>query len=93
MELCEGGDLFDYMKKRKNKLSEAKSCEITYKLLLIVYYLQSYGIAHRDLKPENIMMTDSSDDAQIKIVDFGLSTFMGPNEVCDDYLGTIVSLF
>ena len=37
-----------------------------------VYYLHSYGIVYRDLKPENILMTDLSDWADIRLLDFGL---------------------
>ncbi len=90
MEICEGGDLHSYIKSRK-KLSEDKSAEICHKLLTVMYYLQSFGIVHRDLKPENIMMTDSSDYADIKIVDFGLSKIIGPHEYCDESFGTVVS--
>lgn len=28
---------------------------------------------HRDLKPENILLSNENDDADIKIIDFGLS--------------------
>ena len=33
---------------------------------------------HRDIKLENVMMSDSSDNAIPKIVDFGLAKFIGP---------------
>ena len=39
-------------------------------------YLHSVGIVHRDLKPENILLSDPSDEATIKITDFGLSKIM-----------------
>ncbi len=42
--------------------------------------MHSYGIAHRDLKLENILMADDSDDTELRIVDFGLSKMIGPNE-------------
>jgi serine/threonine protein kinase len=44
-----------------------------------VKYLHDIGIIHRDLKLENIMMSDTSDTAIPKIVDFGLATFLGPD--------------
>lgn len=40
-----------------------------------IHFLHSQGIVHRDLKPENILLTNSAEDADIKIVDFGLSCF------------------
>ena len=36
-------------------------------------YLHEMGIAHRDLKPENLLLKDTSDEAVVKITDFGLS--------------------
>lgn len=52
--------------------------------------MHSYGIAHRDLKLENILMVNDSDDSQLKIVDFGLSKMIGPNETALDPFGTLV---
>ena len=54
-----------------------------------IYYLHSFGIAHRDLKPENILMEDDTDGACCKIVDFGLSKIIGPNETSLDPFGTL----
>jgi serine/threonine protein kinase len=36
-------------------------------------YLYIHGIIHRDLKPQNIMLTERSENAILKIVDFGLA--------------------
>jgi serine/threonine protein kinase len=46
-------------------------------------------VAHRDLKPENILMENDSDDSGLKIVDFGLSKIIGPNETSLDPFGTL----
>lgn len=43
-----------------------------------VKYLHEIGIMHRDIKLENIMMSDSSDSATPKIIDFGLAKFIAP---------------
>lgn len=48
--------------------------------MLGVKYLHTLGILHRDLKLENIIMSDQTDNAIPKIVDFGLSLILGPNE-------------
>jgi serine/threonine protein kinase len=90
MEHCGGGDLFSYIEKRGFKLEEKRAAEIIHKLSTAVYYLHSYGIAHRDLKPENILMTDYSDSADLRLVDFGLSKIIGPNELCTEPFGTLV---
>ena len=89
MEYCSGGDLFSYIEKRGFKLSEAKTCEIIHKILMALFYIHSYGVVHRDLKPENILMTDDNDEADIRILDFGLSKILGPEEKCTEPYGTL----
>jgi len=56
---------------------------------------QNLGLVHRDLKPDNIMVVWlPSDKFQIKLVDFGMAEFVGPNSVEDmenssDLMGSI----
>ena len=69
MELCEKGELFDYIVSKK-KLSEEEASMFFYQLINGVNYLHSKGISHRDLKPENLLLTN---DKILKIIDFGLS--------------------
>jgi hypothetical protein len=38
-------------------------------------------------------MADSTDTSDLKIVDFGLSKIIGPNETSLDPFGTLVSLY
>ena len=90
MEYCEGGTLYNYLKKRNFNIKEELGATIVYKLFLAVYYFHSYGITHRDLKPENILMTSEDDNADIKILDFGLGKIIGPNEKCSEPYGTII---
>ncbi len=91
MEHCSGGDLFSYIEKRGFRLPESRAAEIIHKLCTAVYYIHSYGIAHRDLKPENILMTDSSETADIRLLDFGLSKIIGPTDLCTEPYGTLVN--
>lgn len=35
---------------------------------------------HRELKPENVLLSDNTDEAEIKVVDFGLSRFFEESE-------------
>ena len=88
MEYCAGGDLFSYIEKRGFRLKEERAAEIIHKLCTTIYFLHQYGIVHRDLKPENILMTDDTDNADIRLVDFGLGKIIGPGETCTEPFGT-----
>jgi len=89
MERCTG-DLFTYLEKRNFHLSETRTAQLIHKLSTALYYIHQYGIVHRDLKPENILMTDDSNEADIRLVDFGLSKIIGPNSFCNEPFGTLV---
>lgn len=74
LELCEGGDLFDYLLKSKGKrLDEKKAAWITCKLARALKYLHEHHVCHRDIKPENILFTKTGG---IKITDFGLAHYL-----------------
>jgi len=44
------------------------------KLIGAVMHMHKNHIVHRDLKLENILFKDKSPNAELKIIDFGLST-------------------
>ena len=69
MELCQKGELFDYIVSNK-RLSDDEASMFFYQLINGVSYLHSKGISHRDLKPENLLLTN---EKVLKIIDFGLS--------------------
>ena len=89
MEYLSGGPLLQYFKEKKYKLKESRVRDIVHQIATALFYLKSFGIAHRDMKPDNIMMASNSDDAEIKIIDFGLSKIIGPKERSKDPFGTI----
>lgn len=88
MELVRGGELYDLITQVR-RLSEAHTHKIISQLLEIVAYLHKCGIIHRDIKPENILLTDKTEDATIKLTDFGLSTLCGPTELLTQPCGTL----
>ena len=89
MEYCPGGDLFSYLEDRNFHLPEPLACKFMHKMCAAVYYIHSYGIAHRDLKPENVLMTSKDENADLRILDFGLSKIIGPEEKCTEPYGTL----
>ena len=71
MEYCEGGELFNYIVKKK-RLSEEESAFFYYQIINGLEYIHSLNMVHRDLKPENLLLTR---DHILKIIDFGLSNY------------------
>ena len=88
-EYIEGGTLGQYIKKKKFNFSERQATNIMSQIARGVKYLHQYGIVHRDLKPDNIMITQPNDFGVIKIMDFGLSKIVSPNESMADGYGTL----
>ena len=89
MEYCSGGDLFSYLERHGFKLKEERASIIMHKLCASIYYIHQYGICHRDLKPENVLMTSKNENSDIRLLDFGLSKIIGPNETCKEPYGTL----
>ena len=86
MELCENGELFDYILEHQN-LDEKKALKIFQEIINGIEYLHKQNIVHRDIKPEN-MLLDS--DYSIKLIDFGISTQYSNSELLSTPCGTVV---
>ena len=89
MEFIDGVTLHKYFKKRKVVFTESEACPIMFQIAKGIKYLHKYGIVHRDLKPENIMITKQNGSDIIKIMDFGLSKIVSPQEKLVDGYGTL----
>ena len=66
-----GGQLFDYIKMKKEGFSEKLCRYYLYQILQGLQHIHDKGLCHLDMKPENILI-DNNYDA--KIVDFGFAT-------------------
>ncbi|KAL0271353.1 UNVERIFIED_CONTAM: hypothetical protein PYX00_008470 [Menopon gallinae] len=69
MEICEHGDLLDYIR-NKGALPENRAKNLFRQIVSAVEYLHSLDIAHRDLKCENVLLAKRD---LVKITDFGFA--------------------
>ena len=69
MELCAGGDLLNYVRKRR-KLKEPIAKKIFKQIIDGLCYIHNKNIAHRDIKLDNILLDGQGN---VKIGDFGVS--------------------
>ncbi len=86
MELCEGGDLFQYIRNSK-AFSEKKAASIAKEILSAVFYMHKNGVVHRDLKPDN-MLYDKESKA-LKIIDFGTARNLAADAKISGLTGTL----
>ena len=89
MEYCSGGELLDKLL-QKGYIDEAECVAIFAKLIGAVKYLHEHGIVHRDLKPENLLFSDKTQEAEIKLIDFGLSRKIGDGKNLRSIVGTLL---
>ena len=87
MELCQGKEVFDNIANH-GYMPEKKVVNIIFKVLLAIAHCHSRGITYRDLKPENILFESLKSDAEIKLIDFGLSRKYAKDEKMHTILGT-----
>ncbi|CAN6282507.1 unnamed protein product [Urochloa humidicola] len=88
MELCEGGELLDRILSRGGRYNEGDAKVIVEQILNVVAFCHLQGVVHRDLKPENFLFSTKDENSPMKIIDFGLSDFIRPDERLNDIVGS-----
>lgn len=87
MELCTGGELFDRII-QQGHVEEKPAARYMRSVLQAVKHCHDHNIVHRDLKPENFLMTTKDENAELKVIDFGLSRFLQQGEIMHARVGT-----
>ncbi|CAD8124248.1 unnamed protein product [Paramecium sonneborni] len=85
MEYLNGGSLIN---QANAKLSESDAKLYSKQIVDAIAYCHEKNIVHCDLKLENIMLTFQN-SKQIKIIDFGVSNYIGQQQQIDNVLGTL----
>lgn len=85
MELCSGGDLLNYVRKRR-KLKEDIAKYVLRQVVEGLQYCHAKRIVHRDIKLDNLLLDE---DGSVKLCDFGVSKHLkDANEVMTEQCGT-----
>lgn len=84
MELCAGGDLLNFVRKRK-KLDEDIARVLFKQIIEGIGYIHSKKILHRDIKLDNILLDGKG---RVKIADFGVSKTVKKGEIMKEQSGT-----
>ncbi|CAD8206332.1 unnamed protein product [Paramecium pentaurelia] len=85
MEYLNGGSLLN---QANSKLSEGDAKSYSKQIVDAIAYCHENNIVHCDLKLENIMLT-APNSKEIKIIDFGVSSYAGQQILTDSVVGTL----
>ncbi|KAG6519061.1 hypothetical protein ZIOFF_022550 [Zingiber officinale] len=74
-----------YIVMEGGRYSEEDAKAIVIQILSVIAFCHLQGVVHRDLKPEeqlrNFLFTTRDENAQMKLIDFGLSDFVKPDPI------------
>jgi serine/threonine protein kinase len=87
MELCSGGDLYS-----RDPYTEEQAARIITSILSAIGYMHGRNILHRDLKYENVLFVNNSPQAEVKLIDFGLSKVYFDKVELTEGVGTIYTM-
>jgi len=86
-ELCKGGDLTGRIS--GIKMTENKAALMIKQILRGINYMHAKNLIHRDMKPDNVLMASTdTNNLDLKLADFGFSTFYDPKVALKMSLGS-----
>ncbi|KAL7060079.1 hypothetical protein AAHC03_010172 [Spirometra sp. Aus1] len=87
LELGDGGDLYDYIMKHENGLSEHLAKRYFRQIVTAISYCHNLHVVHRDLKPENVVFFEQL--GVVKLTDFGFSNQFVPGKHLETACGSL----
>ncbi|XP_052172956.1 serine/threonine-protein kinase ATG1c-like [Diospyros lotus] len=88
LEYCRGGDLSMYMQQRQGRVPEGTAKYFMRQLVAGLQVLHHNNYIHRDLKPQNLLLSTNSDNAVLKIADFGFARSLQPRGLAETLCGS-----
>lgn len=88
LEFCRGGDLSMYIQQRQGRVPEATAKYFMHQLAAGLQILRDNNLIHRDLKPQNLLLSTNSDNAVLKIADFGFARSLQPRGLAETLCGS-----
>lgn len=79
--------MFDRIQKISH-FSEKEAAKYIKQILSALSYLHAKNIVHRDMKAENLLFENETDEANIKLIDFGVSCEYIKGKKLKETLGT-----
>jgi len=87
MEYLTGGSLQQRID-TKRSFPEREVGMLLKRLCSAIGYCHTHGVVHRDIKPANIMYVNKEEDAEIKLIDFGLAAQVAGADMMWGQMGT-----
>ncbi|MBN3325892.1 SNRK kinase, partial [Atractosteus spatula] len=87
LELGDGGDMFDYIMKHEEGLSEEVAKKYFAQIVHAISYCHRLHVVHRDLKPENVVFFEKQ--GLVKLTDFGFSNKFQPGKKLTTSCGSL----
>jgi len=87
MQICSGGDLYT-----RKPYTEKQASKHVRHILRAISYMHNLELMHRDIKFENILFENENVDAEIKLIDFGLSKRFCLDKQMSERVGTIYTM-
>ncbi|EER18003.1 calcium-dependent protein kinase, isoform, putative [Perkinsus marinus ATCC 50983] len=88
MEACTGKELFERLASKK-RYGEQDAAQVAKQMLDALHYCHKQNICHRDLKLENWVYADTSENAPLRLIDFGFSKVFTQNQPMTAMHGTV----
>eukprot|EP00931_Biecheleriopsis_adriatica_P026832 TRINITY_DN1625_c0_g1_i1.p1 TRINITY_DN1625_c0_g1~~TRINITY_DN1625_c0_g1_i1.p1 ORF type:complete len:551 (-),score=97.37 TRINITY_DN1625_c0_g1_i1:173-1825(-) len=87
MDICRGGEVFSRIVELR-LFTEVDAAFIGAQMVAALAYIHAKSIIHRDTKAENFLLSDKSQTAVVKLIDFGMASKFEHGQFFDELCGS-----